>query len=114
MTGWELGNCRRYGWNPIVLVFNNTAWGMLKAFQSEAAYNDLEDWHFADMAASLGGIGVRVSTRAELADALAAAYADETAFQLVEIMIPRGELSRTLQRFTAAIAEKSALGKGMP
>ena len=33
MTGWELGNCRRYGWNPVVLVFNNTAWGMLKAFQ---------------------------------------------------------------------------------
>jgi indolepyruvate decarboxylase len=113
MTGWELGNCRRYGWNPIVLVFNNTAWGMLKAFQSESAYNDLEDWHFADMAASLGGKGIRVSTRAELADALAAAYADETAFQLVEIMIPRGELSRTLERFTAAIAEKSALGKGM-
>ena len=23
MTGWELGNCRRYGWDPIVLVFNN-------------------------------------------------------------------------------------------
>lgn len=23
MTGWELGNCRRYGWDPIVLLFNN-------------------------------------------------------------------------------------------
>ncbi|HUJ87672.1 MAG TPA: thiamine pyrophosphate-dependent enzyme [Burkholderiales bacterium] len=32
MTDWEFGNCRRYKWNPIVLVFNNTAWGTLKAF----------------------------------------------------------------------------------
>ncbi|MEJ7807135.1 MAG: thiamine pyrophosphate-dependent enzyme, partial [Telluria sp.] len=23
MTGWELGNCQRYGWDPIVIVFNN-------------------------------------------------------------------------------------------
>ncbi len=23
MTGWELGNCKRYGWDPIVLLFNN-------------------------------------------------------------------------------------------
>jgi len=26
MTGWELGNCRRYGWDPVVLVFNNNSW----------------------------------------------------------------------------------------
>ena len=43
MTGWELGNCRRYGWRPIVLVFNNTAWGMLKAFQADTSYNDLDE-----------------------------------------------------------------------
>jgi len=23
MTGWELGNCRRYGLDPIVILFNN-------------------------------------------------------------------------------------------
>jgi indolepyruvate decarboxylase len=111
MTGWELGNCRRYGWNPIVLVFNNTAWGMLKAFQADVGYNDLDDWHFAAMASSLGGKGVRVATRKALAAALEDAVADESAFRLIEIMIPRGELSRTMERFTAAIARKSALAK---
>ena len=25
MTGRELGNCRRYGWDPVVLVFSNGA-----------------------------------------------------------------------------------------
>jgi len=111
MTGWELGNCRRHGWNPIVLVFNNSAWGMLKAFQSDTGYNDLDDWKFAEMAAGLGGKGVRVATRKALAAALEEAVADEKTFRLIEIMIPRGELSRALERFTGAIAGKSALGK---
>ncbi len=112
MTGWELGNCRRYGWTPIVLVFNNTAWGMLKAFQADTAYNDLDDWRFADIAAGLGGRGRRVTTRAELAEALAAAVADTSTFQLIEIMLPRDALSATLRRFTSAIKQKSVLKDG--
>ncbi|MDZ7811478.1 MAG: thiamine pyrophosphate-dependent enzyme [Arhodomonas sp.] len=44
MTGWELGNCRRYGWDPIVLLFNNCSWEMLRAFQPESRFNDLDDW----------------------------------------------------------------------
>ncbi len=35
MTGWELGNCLRYGWDPIVIVFNNAGWGMLQCFQPD-------------------------------------------------------------------------------
>lgn len=109
MTGWELGNCRRYGWNPLVLVFNNAQWGMLKTFQPDTKYNDLDDWRFADMAGPLGGKGRRVETRRQLADALQDAYAEDSCFQLVEIMIPRGEISDTLKRFVAAIRKKSAL-----
>ncbi len=111
MTGWELGNAKRLGFNPIVLLFNNTAWGMLKAFQADTRYNDLDDWRFADMAAGMGGKGVRVTTRKELAQALEQACADETAFQLIEIMIARGEISGTLERFASAIRKKSALAK---
>ena len=36
MTGWELGNCRRYGLDPIVVLFNNKSWEMLRAFQPES------------------------------------------------------------------------------
>ncbi|MGE0210229.1 MAG: indolepyruvate/phenylpyruvate decarboxylase [Parvibaculaceae bacterium] len=111
MTGWELGNARRFGLNPIVLLFNNAAWGMLKAFQSETRYNDLDDWRFADMAASLGGKGVRVTTRNELAQALERAHADAGAFHLIEIMIARGEISRTLERFANTLRQRSALAK---
>jgi indolepyruvate decarboxylase len=37
MTGWELGNCRRYGLDPIVILFNNSSWGMLQRFNRNHA-----------------------------------------------------------------------------
>ena len=70
MTGWELGNCARYGLDPIVVLFNNTSWEMLRVFQPESKFNDLSDWHFADIASSLGGHGVRVTTRRRIGHAL--------------------------------------------
>ena len=109
MTGWELGNCKRLGLNPIVLLFNNTAWGMLKAFQKDTGYNDLDDWHFAEHAETMGGKGMRVSTPTQLAEALEQAHNDESCFQLIEIMLPGDVFSRTLTRFTDAISKKSAL-----
>ncbi len=103
MTGWELGNCRRYGWDPIVLLFNNSSWEMLRTFQPESTFNNLDDWKFADMAAAMGGDGIRVHTRAELAAALELSATRRGRFQLVEIMIPRGVLSETLSRFVDGV-----------
>lgn len=108
MTGWELGNARRIGARPIVLLFNNSSWGMLKAFQDGTQYNDLDDWKFADMAAGMGGKGRRVATRGELQAALADAHADTDNWHLIEIMIPRGAFSRTLSRFTGTIKARAA------
>jgi indolepyruvate decarboxylase len=65
MTGWEFGNCRRYGFDPIVVLFNNRSWEMLRVFQPESRFNDLDDWHFADIAGPIGGVGERVTTRRE-------------------------------------------------
>jgi indolepyruvate decarboxylase len=101
MTGWELGNCRRYGLDPIVVLFNNKSWEMLRVFQPESRFNDLDDWHFADIAASIGGVGERVATRRELAAALDRAAQRRGQFSLVEVMLPRGATSDTLARFVA-------------
>lgn len=103
MTGWELGNCRRYGWDPIVLLFNNASWEMLRAFQPESGFNSLEEWDFASMASGLGGDGVRVRTRTELKAALDRAVRTHGRFQLIEVMIRRGVLSDTLSRFVAEV-----------
>ena len=108
MTGWELGNCRRYGFDPIVIVFNNQSWEMLRAFQPESRFNDLDDWRFADAAAAMGGDGIRVATRREFKAALDRAVATRGRFQLIEAMIPRGVLSATLARFVAGVKRISA------
>lgn len=101
MTGWELGNCRRYGWDPIVLLFNNRSWEMLRVFQPESTFNDLDDWNFATLATGLGGVGMRVTTRAGLAQALETAVTTRGRFQLIEIMLAPGSVSATLARFVA-------------
>ena len=103
MTGWELGNCRRYGWDPIVIVYNNESWEMLRAFQPESEFNDLSDWRFAEMAGPLGGDGVRVRTKAELKTALDKAVATRGRFQLIEVMLQRGAMSDTLSRFVEGV-----------
>jgi len=106
MTGWELGNCRRYGWDPIVIVMNNLSWEMLRVFQPESKFNSLDDWHFADLAAPLGGDGVRVASRRELAAALERAAATRGRFQLIEAMIPPGAVSPTLEGFVGALKRR--------
>jgi indolepyruvate decarboxylase len=109
MTGWELGNCKRYGWDPIVLLFNNASWEMLRTFQPESSFNDLGHWGFAEMAAGMGGDGVRVGTRGELKAALDKAIATRGRFQLIDVTIPRGVLSATLARFVAGVKRLNAV-----
>jgi indolepyruvate decarboxylase len=111
MTGWELGNCQRYGLDPIVVLFNNCSWEMLRVFQPESNFNNLSDWNFAAIAPSLGGHGERVTTRQALRDALENAVARRGKFSLIEVMLQRGETSKTLERFVSgfkAVRERAA------
>jgi len=83
------------------VLFNNASWEMLRAFQPESRFNDLDDWQFAAMAPSLGGHGERVTTRKQLRDALERAVARRGRFSLIEVMLPRGATSTTLARFVS-------------
>ena len=103
MTGWELGNCPRLGLDPIVILLNNQSWEMIRAFQNESQCAALGDWRFADMANVLGGRGHRVTTRKEFKAALDAAFAERGRFQLIEFMVPPGDSTPTLQRFSEGI-----------
>ncbi len=104
MTGWELGHCRRHGWDPIVVVLNNGGWGMLSAFRPAARYTDLGDWDFARCANALGGHGERVATRGELKRALEAAVRDRGRFRLIDVRLAPHAVSPALRRFAAGVA----------
>ncbi|OIQ71597.1 indole-3-pyruvate decarboxylase [mine drainage metagenome] len=112
MTGWELGNAARYGWDPIVLVYNNASWEMLRAFQPESRFNDLGRWDFAAVATALGGDGHVVRTRAELDAALQRAHATRGRFQLLDIRLEPGARSPTLNRFVQAVKRLSGAQPG--
>jgi indolepyruvate decarboxylase len=110
MTGWELGNARKLGCDPIVLVFNNASWEMLRTFEPKARFNDLPRWDFASMAAGMGGDGHAVRSVAELRAALDTAFATRGRFQLLDIALEPGVLSPTLARFVGAVRRLSMPG----
>ena len=108
MTGWELGNCRRYGLDPVVVVLNNQSWEMIRAFEPDSRCAHLGDWRYADLAGQLGGRGQRVQTRAELEAACRSAFAERGRFQLIEVMLPEGSRTPMLERFSAGIRASRA------
>lgn len=113
MTGWELLNAPRYGWNPIVIVFNNASWEMLRTFQPESRFNDLPLLDFAAIARTLGGVGHLATHRQALAAAFEAAFADDQHFHLIDARIEKQVLSNTLSRFVSgfkAMRQKMAAG----
>jgi indolepyruvate decarboxylase len=109
MTGWELLNCARSGLDPVVLVLNNGSWGMLKQFQPQAGYTSRGDISYAALAGTLGGDGYKATTTGELAEALQKAFRQRGKFQLVEALLPKGDISTTLKRYIAAMKSGMAL-----
>ena len=107
MTGWEIGHAARLGLDPIVIVFNNGGWEMLRSFMPEGGFHDLGAWDFAAMAAGMGGDGYTVQTRAELGAALRQALATRGCFQLIDVRLAPGARSPTLQRFVQAVRRLS-------
>lgn len=106
MTGMELGNCSRYGWDPIVLVLNNRSWGMLGAFDADVGFTGLSDLNYAELAAPLGGHGKRVRTRRELGAALVLAAETRGAFYLIDIELEPGAISPALEQYVRAFERR--------
>lgn len=109
MTGMELGNCARLGIDPVVMVFNNASWEMLRVFQPETSYSAINTLDFAAFADALGGRGHRVTTRRELAAAFAAATTERGRFQLIDVRLEKGAISDTLANFVAGVKRVSGV-----
>ncbi|TAL29726.1 MAG: indolepyruvate/phenylpyruvate decarboxylase, partial [Alphaproteobacteria bacterium] len=103
MTGWELLNCARSGLDPVVLVLNNGGWGMLKQMDPQAGYVLRDNISYAALAEMLGGVGYRAATPGELATYLKTAFGRRGRFQMIEAVLPRGEVSTTLKQYVAAL-----------
>ena len=90
----ELGTCVQYGLNPVVMVLNDNAWGILKTAQStqyedRLIATDLHNPDFAKLAESYGANGIQVRSVKELVPALESALKSETV-TVIDMLIPNG------------------------
>ena len=90
----ELGTCVQYGLKPVVLVFNDSAWGLLQHFQktrNNGRYiaSELHNPDFCQLAEAYGARGVRVESLAELIPALETALRAEM-LTVIDVWTPDG------------------------
>jgi len=95
MTGQEICHCKRFGINPIFIVFNNRSWGMQKLFDPTAGFNELVNWPYAKIGELLGGKGYFVDNCEKLYRALEKAR-DDKLFSLIEVFLDKDEYSQEL------------------
>ena len=102
MTGQEISHCPRLGLRPIVIVFNNGSWEMLRVIEPDGCYFDLTPWPFAELAKTWGGKGYVVTTRRQMLEALFQAFKQKT-FSLIDARIPPRHTSQVLRNYLTKI-----------
>jgi len=89
----ELGTAVQYGINPIVMIFNDSAWGVLKGYQrdrgSKPMATDLFNPDFVKLFESYGIGGTRVHNVSEMTRAVQDAVAADK-IHLIEVAMPDG------------------------
>ena len=91
----ELATAAQYGIHPVVLMFNDNAWGVLKKYQNDRFGNgrnfatELVNPDFVKIFESYGFEGTKVSTLSELSKGLENAISSGRT-HLVEVQIPDG------------------------
>ena len=90
----ELGTCVQYGLRPVLIVFNDDAWGLLRHYQKsrgEGRYiaSDLRNPDFTRLAEAYGARGLRARSLPELVQGLERALEAETV-TVIDVKTPDG------------------------
>jgi indolepyruvate decarboxylase len=99
MTGTEISTAAKLGINPVVIVFNNASYAMLRYIDQKRDYYDLGGWDHCKIAEGLGAQSARATTKSEFGQALKQAFAATTPF-LIDAVISETDISPTLKRLT--------------
>ncbi|AFU98182.1 thiamine pyrophosphate-binding protein [Simiduia agarivorans] len=99
MTGMELGHCRRYGYSPIILLFNNQRWDMIQAFSPDLSCTALGGWDYSLLAQAMGGQGLVASSTVALRAALQQALGRNDCFTLIDARLCQQSRTARLDRF---------------
>ncbi len=107
MTGSEISHAPRLGLSPIVVLVNNAGWGIFRPVTPKQELLDLPQWPYAELAKSWGGVGIRVTTPAELKTALRDAHAAKS-FVIIDCIVPKDDASPMSRRYIRQSARKGS------
>lgn len=111
MTGLELSTAAKFGLNPIILLLNNDGYGTQRGI-IDGDFNKIHQWKYTRITDVLGyGKSATVHTKGDLETALNAAIADKQNMHFIEVMIPKGDCSRSLKRVGEGLAEQRDVSK---
>jgi thiamine pyrophosphate-dependent acetolactate synthase large subunit-like protein len=108
MTGPEISHAPGRGLSPIVVLVNNSGWGIFRPVSPRLDLLEIPPWPYAELARAWGGVGVRVETRDELGKALREAH-KERGFVIIECITPVDDLSPVTRRYIRETSRKARL-----
>jgi len=108
MTGMELSNVVRYGFQPIVIVLDNRGYGTERWLHAgNHAFNDVQPWRYHKLPEVLGGgTGYEVRSEGEFDRALRLALADRSGFSLIHVHLDPQDASLALERLAKRLSAK--------
>lgn len=105
MTGPEISHAPRLGLAPVVVLVNNSGWGIFRPVSPRQDLLDIPPWPYAELARAWGGVGVKATNRDELRVALRNAHSAE-GFVLIECKVPPADISPVSRRYIRASVRK--------
>jgi indolepyruvate decarboxylase len=103
MTGTELSTIVRLGLNPIILILNNDGYGTMRKIR-DGSFNIITRWHYGKICELVGGGETSVAaTRGQLDGAIRAAFGSKQV-HVIDVRIPRDDISPQLANMTAEVA----------
>lgn len=105
MTGMEIATAVKEGLSPIIIVFNNASYGMLKFIDKDRPYYGLPAWDYAGVAKALGAVSYRAQSNLEFDTALRNALKSRTPV-LIDAILSPADLSPALKRLTDHFGKK--------
>jgi len=105
MTGMELSNLIRHGFNPVVIVLDNHGYGT-ERFLHPGPFNDIHPWKYYRLPEVLGGgKGYEVRTEGEFDAALTKAWASNE-LSLIHVHIAEDDVSPALSRLAERLSKR--------
>ena len=106
MTGMEISTAAKLGLNPIIIVFNNASYAMLRFIDQQRDYYDLPSWDYTAIAKACGADGTQATTQSEFQKALQTASQSQGPY-LIDAVIAKDDISPTLKRLTITSVKRS-------